>query len=380
MADLTCFDVVEQSKALQAKGLVRSAKKEKPKAIAFTDVLKNLPPGMVGEQFRNLAFKAIGSTDIGQLRLVSLAPQVGVLRNDETILLNILESRPTVRATDYQIRIRERKIGFDTVAFFNMDGSLPPGAQSDRPFRYNTLGAAGNLLDIRFMPQELSAQSPVDKTDLVAQEVEDEMVRIRRFMNSTLLSNVEQNNEAPMNIPQPGGVINRSVLYNVATSGNLTNPLIQGRVDAIANFQSAQGIGYKVPLVALCPYTQISAIRDLMIARWPGENSQMYYATQSMLMQRLASVNIPVDQMAVYKPDPGRPVIFIAEGQLPSGTCLFFDPAQLQLAQFEMFGQMGPWVLERPTAQLTTLLLVWNAWSLIDPLVESRAILTGLND
>lgn len=380
MADLNTFDVIEASKALQAKRAVNATKKvEKPKAVPFVDALKSLPNNRIADNFKAAAMKAIGSTDIAQLRLVSLAPQVGLLRNEETIFLNMVEANPQVRATDYQIRIRERKIGSDTVSFFNMDGALPGGAQSNRPMRYNTLGAAGNLLDIRFMPQELASQSPVDKTDIVAQEVEDEIVRIRRFMNEKLLKNTEQNNEASGNTPQPGGFIDRSILYNLATAGDLTNPLIQGRVDAIANYADPQGLGYRVPLVALCKESQLPKVRDLMIARYPGESSASYMQTLQGLMQRLADVSIPMDQMAVYQPLPGRPILFIAEGQLPSGHCLFFDPRQPQLAKFEMFGQMGPWILERPTAALTTLLLVWDAFSLVDNLVETRALLTGLS-
>lgn len=381
MPDISVFDVIEASKALQAKaGLAGSTKKvERPQSIPFVDFVKALPKNPIGDNFMASAMKAIGSTDIAQLRLTSLAPQVGVLRNEETIFLNMLESNPTVRATDYQLKIRERRIGSDTVAWFNMDGSLPANAQSNRPFRYNTLGAAGNQLNISFMAQELGKQSPVDKTDIVAQEIEDEMVRIRRFMNEKLLKNTEVVFEGTSATPKPGGFIDRSELYNVVTSGDLTNPLIQGRVDAIANYGAAQGLGYGIPLVCLTTTTQIAKIRDLMIARYPGETSTAYLAHMQTLMSKLAAVNIPLDQMAIYKPDPGRPIVFIAEGQLPSGTALFFDPRQPQLAQFEMFGQVGPWVLERPTTALSSLLLVWTAFSLVDPLVETRAVITGLN-
>jgi len=364
------------------KGKEQKEAPKKPTLIPYEDAIKTMPK-QLRETFDATSRKALTSPDVAQLRLVSWSDRQSLLRNEQTIFLNMLEANATQRVTDYQIRIRERKIGSDQAFFFNMDGSLPAGAQSNRPFRYNTLGAFGNLLDIKFMPQELSAQSPIDGTDLLAQEVDDEVVRLRRFANAKLLKNTEQNNEssvsAAVNIPQWGGFIDRSTLYNVSTSGDLTNPLIQGRVDAIANISDPQGVGYSVPLVCLVDSSQISKVRDLMIARYPGENSEAYFATLKMLTQRLADVDIPMDQMSVYKPDPGRPIVFINEGQLPSGTALFFDPTRPQLARFQMMGQYGPWVLERPTQNLTTLLLVWDAISLVDPLIETRSIITGLN-
>ena len=65
--------------------------------------------------------------------------------------------------------------------------------------------------------------------------------------------------------------------------------------------------------------------------------------------------------------------------QLASGSMVFFDPVQPQLGKFSMMNSLGPWVLERPTQDILYLLLVFDSYTLIDNLRESRAVLTGLN-
>lgn len=353
---------------------------KRPPAINYHDFVKAFPDKTAKADFEMRARKALGSTDMAQLRLVSMFPELTSLRNEETVALNIVESNGLFRATDYTLRINEKRIGSDVADWFAVDGTvLPLNAQSNRPMRYNTLGFFGNTLNISMMAQELAAQSPLNSIDLYAQELSDELVRLRQFMNKKVLKNTEQSNEAVPNKPQPGGLIDRSVLYNVATAGDLTNPLIQGRVSAIANLNSTEGLTFNVPLIALVQEGQISKVDDLMISRYPGEDSTAHASLVSGILARLDAFGIPADMVAVYKPRPGRPVIFILEKDLPAGTCLIFDPRQPQLAKFQMMGQFGPWVLQRPTQPLVDLFMVWDAFSLADPYVESRSVITGLN-
>ena len=199
-------------------------------------------------------------------------------------------------------------------------------------------------------------------------------------MSASLLSNTEVKAENAANIPQWGGFITRSTSYNLATSGDLTNALIQGRVDAIANNADAQGLSYDVPIMALCHPGQLAKIEDLMIARYPGQHSIAQESLNAMLQAGLPNLNMAPNQMAVYKPRPGRPILFIGDSQLPSGYCVFFVPNLPKLGKFQMMGSFGPWVLERPTADLKRILYVFDAATLIDPLVPSRAVLSGLNN
>jgi hypothetical protein len=329
--------------------------------------------------------KDLKSTDISSLRLVSLADKMAELRNQQTVFLNVLEANPVQRVTDFQVRFRERRLGQNVASFFNINAdAFAPEAVSNRPQRTNTLGFLGNALNIRIISQELGAQSPVQPVDLVQEEIEFEITRIRRAMNAALLVNQEVVSEATSATPQPGGFVNRSTLYNLAlsTPSDFTNAIIQGRQDAIANAGNPEGVTYNVPLICLCPLGQISKIRDLMISRYPGENSQSALETQADMRARFAQVGIAPAQMKSYQPDPGQSILFIAEAQLQvvqPGTAIFFDPTQPQLGKFMINGTYGPWAIERPTAALTTLLYTFDGMTLLDHLTETRSVVTGLN-
>jgi hypothetical protein len=378
-------DLVEQLVAKKHNRAVRpSAQEFKPMDLG--KAIGTIESSATREWLTDKITKDLKSTDISSLRLVSLADKTAELRNQQTVFLNMLEANPVQRVTDFQMRFRERRLGQNVASFFNLNqDAFAPEAVSNRPSRTNTLGFMGNALNIRIIAQELGAQSPVQPVDLVQEEIEFEITRIRRAMNAALLVNQEVVSESAGNTaPQPGGFVNRSTLYNTAlgVKGDFTNAIIQSAQDQIANAGNPEGISYNVPLVCLCPLGQISKIRDLMISRYPGENSQAALETQAELRARFAQVGIAPYQMKSYQPDPGQAILFIAEPILQNvqpGTAIFFDPTQPMLAQFQINGQYGPWALERPTAALTTLLYTFNGFSLMDPLVESRSVVTNLN-
>lgn len=325
--------------------------------------------------------KAVQSTDLQGIRLVSLYDTVAMLDNQQTVFRSIVEKNGVYRSTDYQIRWPEEYAGAGAVGFFNLNNNTNPAEdQMNRGVRTNTMGAYGWTLNLPFIVTELAGQSPVAPQDVKMREVRMGIDRMRRFSNSNLLSGAEVTSEIVGNA-RWGGFIDRSTSYNVALApgSDLTDSIIQGRVDAIANAASNNGLGYQRPLIALTSSAQIAKIRALMIARFPGENSQAFYATQDMLEALgLKGLVLPA-QTRVYQPDPGLPVIFIHEPQLPAGTTIFFDPTQLQIAKFMMNGTLGPWVVERYTSTLNRLYIVFDFESLVDPLVPSRAVVTGLN-
>lgn len=327
--------------------------------------------------------KDLKTTDISSLRLISLADKVAELRNQQTVFLDMLSTNPVVRVTDFQVRFRERRIGNQTAQFVNLNvDAFAPEAQSNYPQRTNTLGFLGNQLNIRIIGEQLAQQSPVQPMDVIQAEIEFEMTRIKRAMNQYLLSNQEVTAEVAGTPPQWGGFVTRSTLYqnSLATQSDLTNAIIQNAVDSIANNSSPQGLGYNVELVCLVPNSgaQVAKIRDLMIARYPGTNATTFLSEQSMLRDRFAQVGIAPNQMMSYQPNPGRPILFILDSQMPANTCIFFDPLQPQLGQFAINGTYGPWALERPTAALTTLLYVFTGATLIDNLIESRSVVQNV--
>lgn len=374
LSSMDLLDQLKSKKAGQAPAQKRVHKRE-----SFLKVLDEIKDFQVRTALENIAKKELQSPDLASLRLVSLASRAAELRNEMTIFLNILESNAYERVTDFQVRFRERRIGQDAAVMFNPNGSLPAEALMNRPMRTNTLGFIGNTLKIRFIAQELGQQSPVQATDPRAEEIDFELTRIRRGMNSKLLSNTEVTAENAGFVPQPGGFITRSTSYGVATSGDATNTLIQGRVNAIANVSNPEGLGYRSLVAMGGGPTQLQKVRDLMIARYPGENSEAYFASTAEIRRRLANVNVPEDQMVPYLPMPGRPILFVYEPQMDTDKIIFFDPMQPQLGKFQMFGGLGPWILERPTADILYLLLVFDSFTLLDHLIESRAVVSGMN-
>jgi hypothetical protein len=326
--------------------------------------------------------KAVQSTDLAGIRIVSLYDQVGVLANAMTVFRNILRKNGTNRSTDFQVRWNEEYAGAGNVDFFNLNSNVNPNNdQMNRGVRTNTHGAYGWTLDLPFIVTELAGQSPIMPQDIKLREVKMGLVRMERFANRKMLSNTEITAEVNAT-PQWGGFINRSTAYatGLAQGSDLTSPLIQAKVDALANAASNNGLGYQRPLIALTTSAQIAKIRDLMIARFPGENSQAYMATQADL-EAAGVTGCFVPAMArVFQPDPGLPVIFVHEPDLPSGGyCLFFDPSQPCVSEFSMFGVPGPFCVERYTPTLNRLFCCFNMESVIDPLVVSRGSYSGVN-
>lgn len=387
-ANLNSYDMLEgliarkQNRAPSAATKARPINLEKAIWDDKPDADGNVNSAATKQLLYNVLTKDLKSPDLQSLRLISLADKMAELRNGQTVGLNIIESNPVQRVTDFQVRFRERRLGFQTTQWVNLNvDTFAAEAQSNYPARTNTLGFLGNQLNIRLIGQELAAQSPIQPVDIVQQEIEFEVTRIRRDVAKYVLYNGEVAAEVAGTPPQPGGLINRSTVYNVtlSTASDLTNALIQSAVDSIANAASPEGLGYNVELVCLTTSTQLAKIRDLMISRYPGTNANTYLDEQSMLRSRFSEVGIAPNQMKSYQPDPGLPILFIFDPLLPANTIMFFEPNQPQLGKFQINGQYGPWAIERPTAALTTLLYVFDGFTLIDNLRESRYILNNVN-
>lgn len=372
-------DIIQSVKANQPGGGRSSQEPSKVIKFAAQQAIDSIQDSTSRKMVQQLIEKEVQSPDLSNIRLVSFAPRFAELRNEMTVLYNILEANEIARVTDFQTKFFERRIGFDLANPFNPNGALPGEAQSNTPARTNTLGFIGNQLKIRFIAEELALQSPVNSLSEKARQIDDELVRIRRGINARLLVNTEQTSEAPASIPAPGGFITRSTSYNTVVAGDLTNNIIQSNVRAIANLASAEGYGYSQLVCLLGGDSQLSVVRDLMINRYPGQNWLANDAMCADLARRLANVDVPTDQMMGYQPNPGRPVLFCYEPQMPTDTAFFFDPMQPQLAKFQMMGSMGPWALERPTPELLYLYVVFDAWTLQDHLIPSRSVVRGLN-
>lgn len=376
-------DLFSRLKAAQGKAPASpSAGSGGHRVITLGDALEEaVPEGnarlkIMEEVVEPIVTKLVRTPDIATLRMASVSDRVAMLRNTATPFLNFLESQPMgiAQINDYQFRFDEWNIGADVAQVWHAEDDLPSEAKSLRPTRSNTLTCIGNKISVSLLAQEMASQQR--NIDVLAREIDLEITRIRRKMNSMLLANTENKIEAVGNIPQLGGFITRSTSYNVNASGSdLTRSLIQGRVDAIAADSDPQGLGYNIPLIGFTNARQLQVLRDIIVSEYNGIDPMSRIAFEQELRGRLGDYKIPVQM--VFEPMPGPVIPFVLDSMLPSGTTVLFDANQPRLAKMYLGGQVGPYVLQRPTEKLQSLNVVFDLFSLEDPLVVSRAVITN---
>lgn len=333
----------------------------------------------VAEVLEPIFTKIVKTPDIGTLRMASISDRMAMKRNEETPFLNFLESQDggTAIARDYQYQFDEWNLGFDAAAIWDVQGDLPAEARSVRPRRSNTITAVGNTMLFSELVLDMVAQQA--NIDLLAREIDNEVVRIRRKMNSLLLSNTEVKLEAAPapNFPQLGGFITRSTDYGVDLGGgDFTRTVLQGRVDAIANYGSPEGLGYGRPLICFCDANQLQVVRDIIISEYNGIYPTDRMAFENSLRARLRDYKVPVQ--VVFESLPGPVIPFVLDPMLPSGTSILFVADLPRLVKMYLGGVSGPYVLTRPTTNLTRLDVAFDLFSLEDPLVSSRSVMTNV--
>jgi hypothetical protein len=316
--------------------------------------------------------KAIGTTDIASLRLVSLSDRTVVRRNEDTKWLNFLEMRGDMPSIlDYQYRIKERDIVTDTAPVVNIDSlSLFPQIQSVYNQRYNTLTTVGNTLRVSFMASSIAEQQA--DVNVLEEQIDDEIVRIRRTFNRLLMNNTEIVSELPGNVPQMGGFLTRSTLNTINCGGsNLTNTYLQSAINTIESL-----VGLTKQLVLWVTPGQLPVVRDLMINRFPGQNSESFYNSLDRLTrEQMTNYHLPVQ--VVYEGYPGGSIPVVHDQQMVANTCLMFIGEYPRMARFKMDGQIGPFVLARPEQTLYEVVAVFDIATMDDPGQWSRIQFTN---
>lgn len=319
--------------------------------------------------------KLVRTPDIGTLRMTTISDRVGELRNTDTPFLNILESNGLARSFDYQYSFNEWDIGEDVAELWNIEDALPSEAKSVRPRRSNTITCVGNKINVSLMVENMAQQQA--NINFMARELDMQITRIRRKMNSALLSNTEVKAEAEGSVPQLGGFVTRSTLYNVSISNaDLSRPVIQTQIDSMANPTDPQGRGYNRPLLGLCQPDQLQVIRDIILTEYSGIDPMSRMDFEDTLKRRLRDYRVPVQ--TVFEPLPGPVIPFVYDAQLPANTCIIFEPDQPRLVKMFLGDMEGPYAMTRPTEKLQRLDVVFDLFSLEDPLVESRSVLTNV--
>lgn len=320
--------------------------------------------------------KQIGSVDVMALRLVTLSDRVATQYNPETRFLNFLEAKNSSQPlNDYQLRIIEQNIVTNYASPFNMDAaSLPGQVQSQWIQRYNTATAIGDTIKDSYMAQNLlSLQGQPQGTSQFEREVDLEIIRIRKGMNRTLLANVEVVSEAAGQIPQLGGFITRSTNAPIsAGGGNFTNALLQQGMDQIAALY-----GYD-QCALFVTKGQMAVIRDLMINRFPGENSATFRENMAGMFSAVDPDAKGLQTNVCYMPYPGMVIPVYYDLDMPANTAIMFKADFPRLARMKFGGSTGPHLLMRPEATLFDLALVFDLYSLEDGQVNSRVQFTNL--
>ena len=317
--------------------------------------------------------KSVGTTDIAALRLVSMSDRVAVRRNEETKWLNFLESKDSQPAiTDYQYRIKERDIVTDVAPVVNVDGGAFPFIQSVYNQRYNTLTAVGNYLKVSFMASSIAEQQA--DVNVLEEQIDDEIVRIRRTFSTLLMSSTETVSEVSTQTPQMGGFLTRSTMNPLNAGGsNLSNTLLQTAVNTIGTQLGFTGHQYML----WCTPGQLPIVRDLMINRFPGQTSTAFYDQLSMgLRNMIKSYNVPVQ--VVWEAYPGGFIPIVFDQQMAANTALLFATEYPRVARFKLDGQVGPYVLARPEQTLYEVVACFDIKTLDDPMQISRVKITNL--
>lgn len=315
--------------------------------------------------------KLVRTQDINTLRMASVSERMVVKRNEMTPYLNYLESQDggAGLTKDLHYQFDEWDIGTTAATVFDFQSSLPDEAKSSRGRRSNTVTCLGNKLVFADLALDMASQQ--SNIDLLAKEVDLEITRIRRTMDTMLLSNTEVSLEGPAPIPQLGGMLTRSTSYTLDLGGgDFTRTVLQGRIDAIANAAAQNGRGYR-QLVCFTNARQLQVVRDIMINEYNGIFPTDRIAFESALMAKMKEFRIPVQVM--FESLPGLPLPFIYEPLLPANSSIIMEADLARLIKMNLGGVGGPYVATRPTENFQRLEVVLDFFSLEDPVVESRS-------
>ena len=372
------IDVI--AKDANPKAVVKDAAPNPNRELRSWDLIlhQNIPDSVMRDRMEKMfavsgMAKSLLTPDLGAIRIPSLYPVIQQIYNPETKFLNMLNMKPVYKMTDTTVKIVEESIGGDSLAPFNMEGALPGMVQSILSERENTLTCLGQVIQLSWLAEAIAAQSPYQRQEYQKQ-LQLALVRIFRSKNALLLNSVRQTSEVLPMVPQLGGFTNRSTNGTQAITGNLTDVYLANAVNSIAAYYGYDELN---DLVGFTNNVQISVIRNLMINRYPGNEPMAKMAYDTELQRKAEKVGVPFQML--YEDNNGVSIGFIREMQMPAGSTILFRAGLPQLCGFQFDGQFGPHIVERPITQLFRLEVVFDLFSLADPVVVSRAQVTGHN-
>jgi hypothetical protein len=127
--------------------------------------------------------------------------------------------------------------------------------------------------------------------------------------------------------------------------------------------------------MAITGSNQLQVIRDIILSEYSGVTPQSQMEFEDTLKRQLTDYKVPVNN--VFASNPGSPIPFVLDSAMPSGTTIIFDPTYPRLVKMFLGNVEGPYVIARPTEKLQRLDVVFDLFTLEDPLVASRAVISG---
>ena len=122
----------------------------------------------------------------------------------------------------------------------------------------------------------------------------------------------------------------------------------------------------------------MAVIRDLMINRFPGENSATFRENVRAMWGSVDGVAKGLDTDVCYMPYPGVVVPVYYDYDMPANTAVLFKADFPRVARMKFNGANGPHLLARPEATLFDLALIFDLYSLDDPQINSRIVYSSL--
>jgi hypothetical protein len=301
----------------------------------------------------------VGTTDIGSLLVTSLSPRFPFVAQTETPILSVAESGPRYYTQDWNYRSSLRAQGATRASRINPEGTISTtDHQTVRTEARNTLGFYGDMVSATFVG---SAQAQQQRNvNILAQEIDGELLAIRKALNYDIWNGVEQMSIAPTNIPAFGG-LKEETATNVVDAGNAYD--VNDSVINALTKQMGALLNSNKRRVAFVNPDQVSAARSGEIGRFAnGENSYSYNMVQQMMRAAIGDSvdNIVIDR--VYDQAYGGPLPFVHDYDLTAEMMvLTFDPMFLpRLVSFLLGDMEGPWQFLRPFVDLKEAVFVMD--------------------
>jgi hypothetical protein len=321
----------------------------------------------------NIMRQKTGSGDVTSLLVTSISERDVYIRNEETQLLNLMNSYngPKLEVKDWAYRIPERRNQGPASRLNPESSPLTTTAKSTlRSEKYNTLAFWGDPVTTSIVSEAMVRNQT--GIDIQQQDIDDEMLNIRKAKNYDYWNGIEQKSFAPQNIPVVGGLLSRIFTNNYnAGAANLTDTGLQTAASAIGS-AIGQSTGLKV---LFTDNTQVGAVRAFEIARYSGNNPMAFWEYNKTIAQKFAAYNINFDRIydSLYGPIP-----VLHDKDLPAGYAVMMtlDPAYMvREAGFKIGGQFGPWSFIRVQYDLKNTEFILDGSTLDDPAEEAKAVI-----